>query len=83
MQANETTSSPQPTCLPPAVAPDPLLDPRAEHFRIGSSIFGQIVTLGERFQFFSDRRDLAEIDGRVFEDLEALRDAVRAAAAPP
>lgn len=82
MQANEAISIPQANSVPPAVAPDALLNPRAEHFRIGSSVFGQVVTLGERLQFFSDRPDLAEIDGLVFEDLEALRDAVRTAAAP-
>ena len=82
MQANETISIPQPIAVPPAITPDSLLNPRAEPFRIGSSVFGQIVTLGKRFQFFSDRPDLAEIDGLVFDDLEALRHALRTAAAP-
>lgn len=81
MQASEKISSPQLIPVPPAASPDPLLNPHAEHFRLGRAIVGQVVTLGRRFQFFSDRADYADLDGLVFEDLETLRSAVRKAAA--
>ncbi len=51
-----------------------------EHFdiRVGGDLVGHAISLGARYVFYSPRPELAKLDGRRFESLEAVRAAVTA-----
>ncbi|MEX2631449.1 MAG: hypothetical protein WD341_16065 [Tistlia sp.] len=82
MQASEAFAESQAAPALLAGAPDLFLDPQSEHVSLGGRIVGQAVTLGRRVQFFSDQTWLAELDGRIFDDLEAIRRALKRALSP-
>ena len=51
-----------------------------EHFdiRVRGDLVGHAISLGARYVFYSPRPELAQLDGRRFESLEAVRAAVTA-----
>jgi hypothetical protein len=38
---------------------------------------GDIISLGNRVMFFTVRRDLSSLDGMIFPDIQAVKNAVR------